>query len=309
MPDVITGAAGQLVRDTAVSGGSSGGSGRKSNDHQHPHRGDSGATSPMSDVELTAALIVGLCATVAAVALSPSTRGSFPASTSSTLMILFGAAFAIVCALLAYADLRGKDSSEEVAFNASATDSKGSVSSVDGAITPKAVAGLHAGANATPVKVSHSTVNSTTKASTTINQDEEEDDPLWSADWAAVKTELPPPDSQSACMEVFELHENDIPMWIARLEQRRDQAQRAGKLKLAQRLAKQIAEGKSAERMRPSNSSKQVYSKVSGRGADTEETQEAGDSDEDELWNSDWTQVVQAPHEPEVNTSPAAAKA
>jgi len=69
------------------------------------------------------------------------------------------------------------------------------------------------------------------------------EDPVWDADWANLVMKMRPVvneqvSSPKAPVEVFEL--NDTPTWLARMQQRRDQALRAGKQKLVQKIDKEI---------------------------------------------------------------------
>jgi len=70
-----------------------------------------------------------------------------------------------------------------------------------------------------------------------------DEDPLWSADWTK-PAQLPAEARPVQPAEVFEL--NDTPTWLARLQQRRHQAERAGKKKLVQKIDKEIAEAQKA---------------------------------------------------------------
>eukprot|EP00933_Yihiella_yeosuensis_P073840 TRINITY_DN82609_c0_g1_i1.p1 TRINITY_DN82609_c0_g1~~TRINITY_DN82609_c0_g1_i1.p1 ORF type:complete len:259 (+),score=66.21 TRINITY_DN82609_c0_g1_i1:87-863(+) len=125
----------------------------------------------------------------------------------------------------------------------------------------------------------------------------DEDDPLWSADWtneeergAAVKQLLASTPPRPA--EVFEL--NDTPTWLARLQQRRDQAHRAGKTKLVQKIDKEILEAtKAAAFMTPP---KESVKKPSRKSSASEKDLDEADCGEDkenqeDVYNMDWTSI------------------
>jgi len=77
---------------------------------------------------------------------------------------------------------------------------------------------------------------------------EHAEDSVWEADWANLDRSAKSGGDgdmmmrNTSSVEVFEL--NGTPTWLARMQQRRDQARRSGKEKLAQRLEKQIADAR-----------------------------------------------------------------
>jgi hypothetical protein len=69
----------------------------------------------------------------------------------------------------------------------------------------------------------------------------EQEDPLWSSDWTDVAgAMLRQPPAEALPAEVFAI--DDTPTWLAGMHKRRDQASRAGKKKLAQRISREIEE-------------------------------------------------------------------
>eukprot|EP00930_Biecheleria_cincta_P028659 TRINITY_DN19998_c0_g1_i1.p1 TRINITY_DN19998_c0_g1~~TRINITY_DN19998_c0_g1_i1.p1 ORF type:complete len:242 (-),score=52.72 TRINITY_DN19998_c0_g1_i1:75-800(-) len=112
-------------------------------------------------------------------------------------------------------------------------------------------------------------------------------DPIWEVDWTnaeqrgAAARQL----SETAApmsAEVFEL--NDTPTWLARLQQRRDQAQRAGKVKLVQKIDKEIAGAMKdqAISLRKDAESRSDRGQACVNGP-------VDSSQEDDVWSMDWT--------------------
>lgn len=110
---------------------------------------------------------------------------------------------------------------------------------------------------------------------------EEELDLIWEADWTdpearqqVVKqlseSEVPRP------VEVFEL--SDTPTWLARLQHRRVQAQRSGKLKLVHKLDKEIE-----------HAMKTVSVPDPGAHVRLAAGKEAAEVPEDDIWSMDWS--------------------
>lgn len=140
-----------------------------------------------------------------------------------------------------------------------------------------------------------------------LSQDEnldEHEDPLWNADWSnaeergaiarQLSASIPPRPA-----EVFEM--NDTPTWLARLQQRRDQAQRAGKTKLVQKIEKEIADAARAqalspqkERERPSRpSSKPTPDEMnSSKGSPQQEQKEHEVENDEDVWDMDWSALT-----------------
>ncbi|CAJ1396406.1 unnamed protein product [Effrenium voratum] len=115
----------------------------------------------------------------------------------------------------------------------------------------------------------------------------DEVDPIWTADWTnpeergqvakkLQESEGPRP------VEVFEL--SDTPTWLVRLQQRRDQAQRASNTKLVQRLDKQISKAMTTKMSEPGPRIRPA----AGKDA-------AEDSSEDDVWDMDWSKHKSEP--------------
>jgi len=114
--------------------------------------------------------------------------------------------------------------------------------------------------------------------------EEEELDPLWETDWtnaeergAVAKHILEAEAPWEA--EVFEL--NDTPTWLARLQQRRGQAKRAGKIKLVQKIEKEIIDAQKAQKGSPPKRGKNL--------SDSPSHDRAQMPEEDNVWNMDWS--------------------
>eukprot|EP00440_Ansanella_granifera_P031166 gb/GFBE01033842.1/.p1 GENE.gb/GFBE01033842.1/~~gb/GFBE01033842.1/.p1 ORF type:complete len:246 (+),score=60.00 gb/GFBE01033842.1/:1-738(+) len=120
----------------------------------------------------------------------------------------------------------------------------------------------------------------------TLQGQEEELDPIWSADWTnaeergAVAKQLFEASGPRPA-EVFEL--NDTPTWLARLQQRRDQAQRAGKVKLAQKIEKEIAEATRSQAITAPRGAeaRANFGQDHSRNKDLPE--------DDDIWDMDWS--------------------
>lgn len=110
--------------------------------------------------------------------------------------------------------------------------------------------------------------------------DSSDEDPVWNTDW----TTLRPPPGQPA--EVFEM--NDTPTWLARLQHRRNQAERAGKKKLVQKIDKEIAEATAQVEaaLKARSSTKDPAGKPGATCAAESSSGQAG-SHED-VWSMDW---------------------
>mmetsp|Transcript_27244 Transcript_27244/g.63924 ORF Transcript_27244/g.63924 Transcript_27244/m.63924 type:complete len:256 (+) Transcript_27244:48-815(+) len=106
-----------------------------------------------------------------------------------------------------------------------------------------------------------------------------EEDPVWNADWAT----LMPSSGQSA--EVFEM--NDTPTWLARLQHRRDQAERAGKKRLVQRIDKEMAMAEAASKSR---------SPAKDAAARPEAGADGQASSHDDVWSLDWADCSPKDH-------------
>lgn len=107
----------------------------------------------------------------------------------------------------------------------------------------------------------------------------DEDDPVWNADWTTLVQSCTEPEPKQAA-EVFAL--NDTPTWLARLQQRRDQAERAGKRKLVQKIDREMAEAQRASGPPRGNA---VPSALQGSA-------ESGGSGQDDVWSMDWAAWV-----------------
>ncbi|CAE7875336.1 unnamed protein product [Symbiodinium necroappetens] len=110
-------------------------------------------------------------------------------------------------------------------------------------------------------------------------EDEEDVDPIWMADWtnreereevARKLQEAEPPRKA----EVFDL--NDTPTWLAQMQKRREQAQRAGKDKLVQKLDKEIDQALSKS--------------LTAKGPELRAGREAEEMHhEEDVWSMDWS--------------------
>mmetsp|Transcript_101520 Transcript_101520/g.291362 ORF Transcript_101520/g.291362 Transcript_101520/m.291362 type:complete len:307 (-) Transcript_101520:262-1182(-) len=117
-------------------------------------------------------------------------------------------------------------------------------------------------------------------------QQESAQDPIWDVDWANLAMQPKPsgdndPTSPSS-VEVFEL--NDTPTWLARMQQRREQALRAGKQKLVLKIDKEVAD---ALRMQASEPPRKRESRVAS-SASAPVQEPAKDANED-IYGMDWS--------------------
>mmetsp|Transcript_84692 Transcript_84692/g.224923 ORF Transcript_84692/g.224923 Transcript_84692/m.224923 type:complete len:267 (-) Transcript_84692:216-1016(-) len=112
---------------------------------------------------------------------------------------------------------------------------------------------------------------------TTPAGDSSDEDPVWNTDWAT----LQPQPGQPA--EVFEM--NDTPTWLARLQHRRNQAERAGKKKLVQKIDREIADAS----LKARSLSKGALAQVSTCAAESSSVQ-AGSSED--IWSMDWAELA-----------------
>lgn len=119
------------------------------------------------------------------------------------------------------------------------------------------------------------------------------DDPVWDADWANLVMQMKPDaDGQKSSpktpVEVFEL--NDTPTWLARMQQRRDQALRAGKQKLVQKIDKEIADVRKARALEsPRGASIGVSSAVASAKGERRETKAPNSAPEEDVYGMDWS--------------------
>ncbi|CAE8728915.1 unnamed protein product [Polarella glacialis] len=118
-------------------------------------------------------------------------------------------------------------------------------------------------------------------------QEEQAEDALWNTDWTdpAERGEVAEQLKAAApkrLVEVFEL--NDTPTWLARLQLRREQAHRAGKNKLVQKIDKEIADAVKANAISPQHLSASQPSQVAAP-AQADSTPR----DDDDIWSMDWT--------------------
>lgn len=130
------------------------------------------------------------------------------------------------------------------------------------------------------------------------NLDEEHEDPLWNADWSnaeergvvarQLSASIPPRPA-----EVFEM--NDTPTWLASLQKRRDQAQRAGKTKLVQKIEKEIADAARAHALSPQKERERPSSRPmpdernSSKGTLQQEQKEHEVENDEDVWDMDWS--------------------
>jgi len=128
----------------------------------------------------------------------------------------------------------------------------------------------------------------------TEDDDEDEDDlesedDMWDADWSNLPKKVANP-SEEADAEMFSL--NDTPTWLARLEGRREQAERAGKKKLVAKIEKEIVEATRQHKMQ---------SVTKGKFPDTTPKTETED-----MFESDWAARSEDMLELDISPSTAA---
>mmetsp|Transcript_17717 Transcript_17717/g.44871 ORF Transcript_17717/g.44871 Transcript_17717/m.44871 type:complete len:313 (+) Transcript_17717:104-1042(+) len=120
------------------------------------------------------------------------------------------------------------------------------------------------------------------------------EDPMWDADWANLNIQGRPDVTEAhspskAPVEIFEL--NDTPTWLARLQQRRDQALRMGKQKLVQKIDKEIAIARRAHAEDSTKSSVGVASAVAAHEGQKKTPRGVSD----DVYGMDWSALPTTP--------------
>lgn len=122
---------------------------------------------------------------------------------------------------------------------------------------------------------------------------EQAEDPLWSSDWTNVAEAMkrqPPVEAQP--VEVFEM--SDKSTWLAGMEKRRDQAKRAGKEKLAQKISKEIAEALRSQQVGHVQSSSAAAARQGERSAAAQRKAPVEEDSIDAMesvYNMDWSRL------------------
>lgn len=142
-------------------------------------------------------------------------------------------------------------------------------------------------ASAVPVKGSEEEKNRAIAAMRHLDSERAkglvEMDPLWGADW----TNLPKPPPMEP--EVFEM--NDTPTWLSRLQQRRCQAERAGKKKLAQKIEREIADAERAHKtlgVQPIGIPRMPSARNCAVEGLRNRNSGSADAGDDDVWGMDW---------------------
>lgn len=107
-------------------------------------------------------------------------------------------------------------------------------------------------------------------------------DSIWMADWTDVARAANRP-LKAHVTEMFEIH--DKATWLARLQRRREQAERTGKKKLVQKIQKEIAEAQKAV------DSQRKVPRMLHRDVVVEPGATAGSPDD--IWSMDWVSLTQ----------------
>eukprot|EP00929_Paragymnodinium_shiwhaense_P070296 TRINITY_DN35606_c0_g1_i1.p1 TRINITY_DN35606_c0_g1~~TRINITY_DN35606_c0_g1_i1.p1 ORF type:complete len:350 (+),score=98.30 TRINITY_DN35606_c0_g1_i1:82-1050(+) len=184
------------------------------------------------------------------------------------------------------AEVREKDREEE---REKATSGAGESASANGSPLKLEMHGGNKAANGEAKNV-----QLTARRLTEVMDDlpDDEDDPVWDADWAAYVAQNVQAQAlaeANAEAEVFEM--NDTPTWLAHLEKRRSQAERAGKKKLAQKIEKEIAQQKLNSQQEASRSRSRRPSETDAGGIMMATTTTLNEEVNEDIYDADWSRL------------------